>query len=229
MYYKNDELEKIATKLNQKYFPNRLDELNSIDLYEFMEKLSIDYEWKYITPDDSILGLIFFEDGYWPVWPTGNYKTGDYPKIEIFKKGTIVINQLLLDKKEAEKENFVVCHEIMHYIKDQKFFVKEGEESILKICSKNSFEKTFWTYKMDALEIVERQTNYLTAAFMMPKEVLIKEFFKIGRYKNIPTLPIEYKPYMKGWISQIAKKLKLNFNPVLYRLYGLNVLKRDNE
>ena len=79
MFYKNDELEIIATKLNEKYFPNRLNELGSIDLYEFMETLSIDYEWKYITPDDSILGLIFFEDNYWPVWPTGKYKKGDYP------------------------------------------------------------------------------------------------------------------------------------------------------
>lgn len=44
MFYKNDELEAIATKLNEKYFPNRLNELGLIDLYEFMEKLSIDYE-----------------------------------------------------------------------------------------------------------------------------------------------------------------------------------------
>lgn len=33
---------------------------------------------------------------------------------------------------------------------------------------------------------------------------------------------------MKGWVNEIAKKLKLNYNPVLYRLYDLKVLKRDN-
>lgn len=227
MYYKNDELELIATKLNEKYFPNRLNNLEPIDLYEFMEMLSIDYEWKYITPDDSILGIIFFEDGYWPVWPIGKYKKGDYPKKELFKKGTIVINQVLLDKKKVEKENFVVCHEIMHYIKDQEFFKKEGG-GVLQICSRNSFEKTSWNYGMDSLEVVERQTNYLTAAFMMSKDALIKEFFRIGRYKHIPTQSVEYKSYMRGWVSQIAKELKLNFNPVLYRLYDLKILKRDN-
>lgn len=50
---------------------------------------------------------------------------------------------------------------------------------------------------MNPLEIVESQTNYLTAAFIMPKDVLIKEFFRIGRYKYIPTQPIEYKSYRK--------------------------------
>lgn len=85
----------------------------------------------------------------------------------------------------------------------------------MQICLNNSFEKTYWNKYMNPLEIVESQTNYLTAAFIMPKDVLIKEFFRIGRYKHIPTQPIEYKSYMKGWISQIAKELKLNFNPVL--------------
>ena len=79
---------------------------------------------------------------------------------------------------------------------------------------------------MSEIEIIERQTNYLNAAILMPRDVIKKEFFRIGRYRNIPIQTIEYKSYMRGWVADLAKKYNLNFNPVLYRLQDLGVIER---
>ena len=82
---------------------------------------------------------------------------------------------------------------------------------------------------MSELDIIERQTNYLNAAILMPKDVIIKKFEKISRYKVIPNQPLEFKSYMKAYIKKLADEFELNFQPVLYRLYDLEVFKRQWE
>jgi hypothetical protein len=62
------------------------------------------------------------------------------------------------------------------------------------------------------------------AATLMPRDVIIDMFFTIGRYKNIPSEPIEFQPYMKSWVAKIAVQFGVNFNPVIYRLKDLNVI-----
>ena len=79
---------------------------------------------------------------------------------------------------------------------------------------------------MTEVEVIERQTNYLNAAVLMPRYLIRKEFFKRLRYKNIPEGPIEYTRYMQKHIKSLADDFGLNYNPVLYRLYDLNILKR---
>ncbi len=61
----------------------------------------------------------------------------------------------------------------------------------------------------------------------MPRNLIKLEFFKRLRYKNIPPEPIEYKIYMRKVIKSLADDFNLNYNPILYRLYDLNILKRN--
>ena len=148
---------------------------------------------------------------------------------DLFQTGTIVINQRVLDsksKKAKQFENFIVGHECSHWIKDKDYFESHGEKDAFHICQKNDFESTWWRTSMSEIEIIERQTNYLNAAILMPRDVIKKEFFRIGRYRNIPIQTIEYKSYMRGWVADLAKKYNLNFNPVLYRLQDLGVIER---
>lgn len=225
-FYSREQLEEIASSINKKYYPERLKKLSRLDPYELAEKMGLEYEWKYITPDSSILGMLFFDDGDWPVWDRGTYKKGDVPHFEKFKKATIVINNILLEKKiNAKKETFVVTHECCHWIKDQEYF-KDHINDIVQICRNDDFEKTYWNNNSSTLERIERQNNYLTAALLMPKEAVKDFFFKSIRWTFVPNQPVEYEEYMKAGISKIAKELNINFNPVLYRLYDLNILKR---
>ena len=82
---------------------------------------------------------------------------------------------------------------------------------------------------MSDRDIIERQNNYLCAAVIMPRDVIKKAFFKSMRYKNIPEEPIEFKPFMKKHIAVLASMYGINYNPVLYRLYDLNILVRPDK
>ena len=106
MFYSREKLELMANEINRKYYPKRLDSILPLDPYDLLEKQGLDVEWKYISPNDKLLGMIFFEDGAFPVWDKRTYKKGDKPHYEFFKKGTIVINSFLTEsKKFKEKEN----------------------------------------------------------------------------------------------------------------------------
>ena len=228
-FYSREELELMAEQLNAQFYPRRLNEILPLDPYDLLEKLGLEVEWKYISPNDKLLGLIFFEDEIFPVWDTGLYKPGIKPHFEKFIKGTIVINNILVDsKKNKRKEVFVCTHELCHWIKDQNYF-KDNPENIIQICDQGSLGKTYWNSKMSERDIIERQNNYFCAAVIMPRNVIKAEFFKSLRFKNVPTEPIEYVPYMKKHIAEIARKYGINYNPVLYRLYDLNILKRPSK
>ena len=229
MFYTYEELEKLAENINKKYFPDRLTALVPLDPYDLLEALGCEVEWKYISPDDSILGITFFDDGVWYIWPDGAFKEGDECVSEFFPRGTIVVNQCLTEtrKKTARaSEGFVIVHECAHWIKDQDYFRNQSEVGISQICKKNDFTSTFWNSGMGELQIIERQTNYLAAAILMPRSVIVPEFFKSMRYKNIPSKPLKLKEFMKSHINTLAKKFGVNYNPLLYRLQDLGVIER---
>lgn len=137
----------------------------------------------------------------------------------------MVINNILIDEKDAKKERFVTGHEAMHWVKDKDYFKTHGTD-VIHACKEEVFEKTYWSNRMSEEDIIERQTNYLNAAVQMPKNLIKREFFKRLRYKNIPEGPIEYTRYMQKHIKSLADDFGLNYNSVLYRLYDLNILKR---
>jgi len=224
-FYSREYLENLADKVNMKYYPSRLNEMSPMDPYDLMEKLGLEIEWKYLYPCDDLLGMIFFADNIWPVWDIETRKTGGKPRVEIFRKGTIVINEILTNKKNAKKERFVCGHEVSHWIKDQRYF-NEHPTDLIHACNEEAYKKTYWNNTMSELDIIERQTNYLNAAMLMPRNVIIKEFERISRYKYIPEHPLELKSYMKAYVKNLADGFGLNYNPVLYRLYDLGVLKR---
>ena len=121
MIYTKEKLEDLADSINKEYFPARLTSASPLDCYDLLEALGCEVEWRYISPDDSILGATFFDDGYWYIWPDGTFHKGDMFATEFFPKGTILINQRVLDSKVKTargSENFIVGHECAHWIKD---------------------------------------------------------------------------------------------------------------
>ncbi|MCR5149698.1 MAG: ImmA/IrrE family metallo-endopeptidase [Clostridiales bacterium] len=226
MIYTREYLENLADSVNRDFFPERLTTPSVLDGYDLLEAIGCEYEWKYISPNDCIMGMTVFADGRWPIWPKGTFTEGDKPLFESFRKGTVIINQRLLDskKKGADcSERFVVTHEASHWLKDKRYF-EARPDSVVHTCTKNDFGKTIWDSNMTELEIIERQANYLGAAILMPRDVITESFFKAGRYKNIPKKPIAFQPYMKGWIAKIAPQFGMNYNPTFYRLKDLNVI-----
>lgn len=218
----------MANEINSRYYPQRLTSVVPLDCYDLLEKLGLDIEWKYISPSLDIQGMYFVEDGEFYVWPHGEIRSGDKPILEKFKKDTIVINQILLDKKSyKQKENFVCTHEIGHAIKDKEYF-RLHPKNRMQMCSEASLRGSSWNDSMQVEDVIESQNNYLTAALLMPREVIKTQFFKALKWRNIPSEPVEFVPYMKKSIGVLAKGYGVNYNPVIYRLCDIGVLDRDS-
>lgn len=92
-----------------------------------------------------------------------------------------------------------------------------------------SFEqRRYWEGGQPTVSLIEAQNNYLTAALLMPRKQIKEAFFRLLRYKNIPTEAIPLTIYMKKRIAALAKMYGVNFNVVLYRLQDIGVLESDS-
>lgn len=119
-----------------KFDEERLTKVKTIDVYAVIEKcLDVPYDWKYLTPDQSVLGATAFSDGYFWAWPEGRYYDGMKPyKVEV-KKGTILIDSTLTEENNRGRENFTVMHEIFHSVLHKKCFREAGNKVIFPGCN----------------------------------------------------------------------------------------------
>lgn len=68
--YSPAQLEDKANELLRQFDAECLEIAKPIDVYAVVEQcLDVPYDWKYITPDQSIWGMTFFKRGYQWVWP----------------------------------------------------------------------------------------------------------------------------------------------------------------
>ena len=73
MFYYNyspQQLEKRAMEALEAFDKELLYKTKQIDVYAVIEKLlDVPYDWKYLTPDQSVLGATAFNQGYIWAWP----------------------------------------------------------------------------------------------------------------------------------------------------------------
>ena len=90
--FSTKQLEDKATELIIDFDKERLTKTKPIDVYEVIEKcLNVPYDWKYLTPDQSVLGATAFNSGHVWVWPESTYREGVLPYQIWAEKGTILI------------------------------------------------------------------------------------------------------------------------------------------
>ena len=94
--YSPEQLERAAEQLLQKFDPELLKKPKEYDVYRVIEEcLGVDYDWKYIRPDQAILGLTAFNPGYIWVSPAPHLYEGIQPERIYLEKGTILIDATL--------------------------------------------------------------------------------------------------------------------------------------
>lgn len=222
--YTKTELEDLALTINRCYFPNRLEKITPFDSYLFLDKLGFEYQWELISPGLQISAMTFFSDGKWYIWKKSSYECGDIPEERFFKKRTVLVNKCFLGSQKMHcSETFAVAHEGCHVIKDKRYLEEHADE-VASICKANDSKRVYWKGTEPTLELIERQNDFLTAAVIMPKEQIKNEFFRILRWKNVPSQPIKFEDYMKQGIGVLAKRYDIGFNVVKYRLQDIGVL-----
>ncbi|WNF36851.1 ImmA/IrrE family metallo-endopeptidase [Bacillaceae bacterium IKA-2] len=164
--YTGEQLESRAMKILTEYNASLLNEAKEMDVYHFAEyhlKLSTDY--KNISSDKSILGLTCFNDGYLEVWDD-NRENAYFIEVS---KGTIIIDNDVLENQVPGRERFTVIHECAHQILHSRFYQGSttGNSSIVK-CAKRDIEPIVYQKPMTPKERHESQANRLGAALIMP-------------------------------------------------------------
>lgn len=219
--YSAHQLETVAEKLLTQFDPERLKRPKPIDVYAVIEKcLGVDYDWKYITPDQSILGATAFNAGYVWVWPEPCYRDGMLPSKVFLSKGCILIDTTLTEGDNRGRENFTVMHEVFHQVLHKNCFRRETTNYIhtttqVALNGKKKLETS--------LDFIEYQANACAAAFLMPQNVVRDEFEM--RSRNLGSkYPLPYNHTVESIICDMADVFSVSKQAMRYRLNSLNMI-----
>ena len=204
--YSPTQLEEKANSLLKQFDPERLVKPKPIDVYAVIEKcLDVPYDWKYITPDQSIWGMTFFKPGYHWVWPCSYYEEGMLPEKAYYDAGTIVIDNFLTELPERGPENFTVMHEVFHQILHKRCFAHSRGDYMHETQRKNLSLQTGRKYRT-SLEICESQANFCAACFLMPKELVSTLY---NRMKGMPEDRMVQTMAGEFSVSKTAMRIRL--------------------
>lgn len=227
-YYTKEQLEAIAEEQIKKFDPERLEKPKDFDIYDFADLIGARYEWMYITPVQQILGAVFFDNCLWYSWPEPHFKEGMLPEPINIKKGTILIDRTVYESKDNGRENFIVAHECFHYLLHSECFDKN--DGFANYCIKDTFEQNFGNAKAKTeLDWIEYQASFCAAAFLMPRQAVIKAFLEEVGGKRFPDKPYPYRKWLAPHIRTLAMRFGVNYSPMLYRLQFLGLVSRQKD
>lgn len=218
--YSPSQLEHEAEELLKQFDAERLIKTKPIDVYAVIENcLGVPYDWKYLTPDQSYLGLTAFNDGYIWVWDKPYYKNGMFPNKLYLEKGTIVIDSTLTESNNRGRENFTVIHEVFHQVLHKKCFrYAKGNYSHVTTSETIDGKRKL----VAALDHIEYQANACAAAFLMPRDLVLATFRKM--YNSNDKLDTE-SYNSNSIIEQLAFGFSVSKQAMKYRLINLGLAK----
>ncbi len=225
--YSPSQLEEKANQLIVETNAERLSAVKEIDVYDIVEHIGCLPDWKYITPVKKVMGLTAFYEGTMYFWPESQYQTGMIPECMYVDKGTIIIDQSILDDKNLGKERFTVMHECFHWLLHKKCFNRR-QDGFSSMCGNTAFRSFSEKKKgMTALEINEYQANFCAAAFLMPKQVVRNVFQELygNTIKDDEYLPVSNE--INNIIVEASKVFQVNYSAMKYRLQSLQVIARS--
>lgn len=221
--YSKSQLEELANDLNRSFDIERLEKAKFIDVYDVVEFVGADIDWKYLSKDESVLGATVFCDGLFPVFEK---KDGDFvSNLIAVKEGTIIVDIRVDECTNIGRKNFTVMHEVFHYLHHKKSFIKKngGLKKILEAEVFRSYEEK--KKGMTAIEILEWQANYMAAAFLVPKTALINEIKNISGISDIND-DINSISLDDLEIKELSKRFFVSYKTMLYRLQSLEILRK---
>lgn len=223
--YSDNRLDFFGDELNRRFDSQRLEMARPLDVYDVVDFIGCIPDWKFITPDQSILGMTIFESTNFYVWKQPYFKNGDIPEKVVFEKKTIVIDRTLNEgnKQQRLMENFTVVHECFHWLL-HKYYFEFSKTDCVQCCTVDSLREKNSSYNLN-IGILEHQANRCASSFLMPRNAVINEFMSIARMKNFPQQPMPCHT-MKKYIAKTAESFGVNFNPMKYRLQDIGLIQK---
>jgi hypothetical protein len=219
------QLEDRACDLLIEFDQERLRKTKPIDVYAVIEKcLDVPYDWKYLTPDQSILGATAFSGGLLWVWPESKYYEGLLPyQIEV-EPGTILIDTTLTEQDNRGRENFTVMHEVFHQVLHKKCFRTMPKNYVHPTASRTIDGQV--RYASYALAMIEKQANACAAAFLMPADLTRNTYKYLYRAAG-------FNRYNYGFvyntIKEMAEEFSVSQQAMSIRLQTLGLIDENKE
>lgn len=223
--YTVTQLEDKATELLIEFDEERLHKTKPIDVYAVIEKcLDVPYDWKYLTPDQSVLGATAFSGGGLWVWPESKYYEGLLPyQIEV-EPGTILIDTTLTEQDNRGRENFTVMHEVFHQVLHKKCFRTMPKNYVHPTASRTIDGQI--RYSSYALAMIEKQANACAAAFLMPAELTrntYKQLYKDAGFNR------NNHSFVYNTIKEMAEEFSVSQQAMSIRLQNLGLIDENKE
>ncbi|MBP3809308.1 MAG: ImmA/IrrE family metallo-endopeptidase [Clostridiales bacterium] len=220
--YSQNQLEKQALETLASYDKQLLVTPKQIDVYDVIEKLlDVPYDWKYLTPDQSILGATAFNPGFIWAWPEPVYRVGMKPYKVPVEKGTILIDSTLTERGNIGRENFTVMHEVFHQVLHKKCF--RNEPPNYAHFSKNpEYDSNGHKKLKTAIDYIEYQANQCAACFLMPRDLVIETFDKMFSRTSYSRLKWIY---IDNLVREMAYEFNSSETAMKYRLNNLKILR----
>lgn len=213
------QLEEHAECLLRQFDDERLKKAKPIDVYAVIEKcLNVPYDWKYITPDQSILGVTAFRSGLLWAWPAPYYEEGMQPERIYVEQGTILIESALTELDDRGPENFTVMHEVFHQVLHKTCF-RYCKPDYTHASTSEALRKHDQKRTMTALEICEYQANACAAAFLMPRNLLMSMASGANLLGKLDVNSWQDRQV----IGQLASEFSVSFSAMKYRLIHLGL------
>lgn len=221
--YSSQQLEKRAIEALAAYDKELLCKTKQIDVYDVIEKLlDVPYDWKYLTPDQSVLGATAFNPGYIWAWPEPVYRDGMKPYKLPVEKGTILIEATLTERGNRGRENFTVMHEVFHQILHQKCFRNEPA-NYAHFSRTAEYNSDGHKKLVTAIDYIEYQANHCAACFLMPRELVIETYEKMFSKRSFDVLK---EIYINNLVRDMAFEFNSSETAMKYRLDNLNLIKK---
>jgi Zn-dependent peptidase ImmA (M78 family) len=175
------EIDCIAERCLMDFCPKALEAPQPIDEDRFLtEYLGLDQDFQYLTHCGLYLGMVIFEDSNKIAVYNKDTNRAEYIKA---KKGTVIIDNTLLEENQEHRYRFTAIHEAGHWLfhrhkyckKTTKFTLYDISNVDSFKCRANNIEGKFKPVEQwNDNDTMEWQANYFSSALLMPKSMMSK-------------------------------------------------------
>lgn len=207
-YLSKNELDTAAMEMLHEYYPEALENPMKLNVRQLAENMGFQVRVARLSPDDSKLGSIYFEDTQ-----IKYYKGGQ------IRKATVKANTILVDMQAHENRNRntndTVVHECVHaYLHYLFYYLQSLYHSFLNQNAPEFEDVAVGKSEDDPIRWVEYQAIHMTPRVRMPlNQTTVKAEELFIRYRNYPE-PIAFEHVIADLadfydVSRIAARNRL--------------------
>jgi len=216
-----------AERFLQDFDSQLFKDIHALDIETFLEfYLKVDMEYDYLSCDSSCLGMTVFNNTSKILAYDNEANCAKYISAH---EGTIIVDNLLLEKGQEKRLRFTLGHEAGHWVFHKAFFgYNPGQMSLFEIdtaytrCRSVNNNYIFRTTEnWDDEKWMEWQADKFSACLLMPETSIRKLLIDFNM--------VEDMNIMDGMVNRIAEVFNVSKQAAFYRLCDLGFIPTNDK